>query len=146
MCRKLIFIMAVLVLFVGCTTSEQGETVIDPNFVVSAEGVVETGAGIAAVLAPLLGPVSGLVSGGLLTALGLWRKVKPRIMNAETKAEVGYAVSTSLVEAIERLKKESPQDWERLKPLVNKAIATAGMDPKVLDNMIRGIRGLPPKG
>lgn len=148
--RKYLLIIAMLFLFTGCITetADDGTTtkVLDPNTVANIESGVESGALIAELLAPLLGPVSYLIGGGLLTALGVWRKVKPRIMDAEGKAEVGHAVTASLVEAIEVLKREHPDKWLILKPKIDAAIAKSGMDSAVLENIIRGIRGLPPKG
>jgi len=153
--RMMIVVCGLLCMFIcGCTQMQKPQadgtvqtvTVVDPNFVDALEALVEGAGQTATGMTPIAGPISGIIGGALLTALGLWRKVKPRIMDAENKAELSHAVSASLVEAIEMFKKDNPGEWAKLEPKIDKALKTAGLDPKVIENVIRGLRGLPPKG
>lgn len=148
--RKIILCLVVLCIISGCKTvtddSGNETRVVDPNAVAKIESGVDAGAALSQLLAPLIGPSAYLISGGLLTALGIWRKVKPKIMDATSSAEVAHATTTSVVEAIELYKKENPTEWAKLAPKVTEAIQKSGLDPKVVGNVIRGIRGLPPKG
>lgn len=131
-----------LLVCAGCTS--QGT--LDPNTVAAIEQGVNGASGLATALAPLLGPTALIVGSALATALGVWRKLKPRYMAAENKAELANAVSGSIVDAIDILKKDHPAEWDKLRPLVVEALRHSNIDAKVLENVIRGLRGLPPKG
>jgi len=129
----------------GCVSTSSGMKV-DPNAVAKIEAVTEGGASILVQLAPILGSLAGLIGGGVLGALQIWRKLKPKILEAQGEAEVSYTVTESLVEAIELLKKEQPEQWKKLGSFIDIELKSAGIDVKILENVIRGIRGLPPKG
>ena len=148
---KKYLLLFVLLLFIGCTQVVQpdGTTAValDPNVVANIEGIIEGGGTTLVALTPLLGPLATLIGGIALGGLRTWRKLKPQLMEAKGKAEVSNAAVQVLVASIEALKVDYPTEWtEHLEPLIEKAITTAGLDPKVVENVIRGIRGLPPKG
>jgi hypothetical protein len=140
------YLLVIVFLFCcGCVKTPSGITV-DPNAVTKIEAVTEGGASILVQLTPILGPLAALIGGGILGALQIWRKVKPQILEAQGEAEISYAVTESLVEAIELLKKEQPEQWKKLGSFIDTAFKSAKIDTKILENVIRGIRGLPPKG
>jgi len=149
--KKRILLGVVLLFCFGCerVTQSDGTTglQLDPNTAAKIEAGVEGSAGILAALTPLLGPAAAVVATGLLSGLGIWRKLKPQLMDARGKEEIAHAAAVTLISAIEELKKTHPDTWKtQLEPLINKTILTVGLDPKVVENIIRGIRGLPPKG
>jgi len=149
--RKLLLITVLpLLLLVSCNvaTDESGEKTysVDPNTAIQVEAGVEGTAGVLTLLTPLFGPSVTIAGSALLAALGVWRKLKPRYVEAQNKAEVANTVAGSMVDAIDALKKDYPEDWKHLEPLLIKGLDIAGIDNKVLENVIRGLRGLPPKG
>jgi len=132
----------------GCLKTQDpttGETTIslDPNspIVAGAEGAAEA-VGIAL---PLLGPLGGLIGGGLLTALAAWRKYKPLLVTAKTEAEQFHAAATATVLGIEEFKKENPEAWTKLGALIEPQLSKVGLTPLEVENVIRAIRGLPVK-
>jgi len=126
---------------VGCiesTDPETGETLynVDPNTAAKVEVGTEAAVNIATILAafwPVLLPVAGAGAG----ALGAWRNMKPKLTEAQTKEELYYKSTASLVSAIETLKVKNPASWEKLK-------AALAIGPET-ENVIRALRGLPPK-
>lgn len=138
--------LLLVLLFAGCTV-QNGATTVDPNVVSAIEGIAEGTGTTAVALTPILGPLAAAIGGVILGGLRVWRKMKPELMEAKGKQEIAYAATSVLVKSIEQLKKDHPEDWDKhLEPIIHKAIVTAGMDPKVVENVIRAIRGLPPKG
>ena len=146
--KKLLLI--VLLFLAGCkvATNEEGKKTyqLDPNTTASVETGAEGAAGILTVLTPFLGPSATIAATGILTALGVWRKLKPRFVAAQDKATMAHTVAGSLVGSIEILKKSYPEDWKHLEPTIVSTLEASGVDTQVLDNVIRGLRGLPPKG
>jgi len=114
---------------------------LDPNVPAVAEPLVEAAAG----LAPLFGDAGILVGGILVGILGAWRKVKPDLETAKSDAEQSYAAAAAVVEAVEEFKASNPSEWSKLGAMIEARLAKQGMDPEVIKNVIRGIRGLPAK-
>lgn len=140
--------IAIVLIILGCRTVIDPDTgeefkVLDPNH--PAVVVGETAAEGGAAVSPLFGPIGGVVSTLLLTGLGYWKKVKPKLAQAETKAEQSYAVSATLVGAMEHFKKTHPGHWDNLKGHIETQMSKQGVDPKTIENVIRGLRGLPAK-
>ena len=137
---RLIICMMALLVVVGCVTSIDpvtGETLygLDPN-AVKIEPVVETVITIGTLLAPLFPmiiPALTLITGGF----GIWLKMKPQITKAQNRATLLHTGVSSLVMAVEELKKISPDGWEKLKTEIK-------VGPEI-ENIIRAIRGLPAK-
>ena len=142
---KTLLICTVLCLFVcvGCDNILQGLSgfAADPN----ASGAAERGVAGAAGVASFFGPIGGLIAGGLSTALLIWRKVKPTLAAANTKATQYHAAAASVVTAINEYRAEKPEQWEALSKLLTDQLAKQGIDPLIVENVIRGLRGLPAK-
>lgn len=134
-------ICVVGLLLAGCVTSTDPNTgaalySLDPNAVASIERYVETGltlGSVAGAIFPVILPFVTL-AGGIFVA---WKKIKPQVVKAQNRATLMHTGVTSLVVAIEELKKVSPEAWEKLK-------AEIKIGPEI-ENIIRAIRGLPPK-
>lgn len=141
--------MAMLVLPVGgCITGTDPVTgektyAVDPNAtaIQGAEVAVE---GLAAI-SPLFGATGGLIAGAAAGVLAAWRKVKPSLTQARTKAAQYYAATAATVTAIEEFKEASPDSWAKLGALITEQLTKQGLDPKTIENVIRAIRGLPAK-
>jgi hypothetical protein len=141
-----LLMVCVLGLTAGCITGTDpvtGEKTysVDPN----AAGKVEAVAQAVGSLTPLLGPTGALVGGVILGAVGAWRKVKPSLTEARTQADHYHAATTATVEALEQFKESSPEAWTKLGELIDDRLSKQGIDPKTIENVIRAIRGLPPK-
>lgn len=98
----------------------------------------------------------GDVAGGVLTALSIWwpcllpiagyvggsvrvgRKLKPQLTTYKGEAAAYYKATSAVVAAIEELKKDNPEEWQKLKA---KLYNTVGPNAEAL---IRALRGLPP--
>ena len=131
-----------VVLFVGCqiTPDSAGEKQyqLDLKKAAQFEEYSEVTLSVLAVLGsifPYLLPVVGIGVG----ALGAWRKVKPKLIEARSEANLFYDTTDALVAGIESFKKTNPDDWQKLEEPLVKAIG-----PKA-ENAIRALRGLPPK-
>ena len=142
--RILICMMALLVVALvvaGCVTGTDPNTGaatyhVDPNAVAKIEPTIETAITIGTLLAPLFPviiPALTLITGGF----GIWLKMKPKVTKAQDRATLLHTGVSSLVVAIEELKKISPDGWEKLKTEIK-------VGPEI-ENIIRAIRGLPAK-
>lgn len=116
----------------------QVETLMNPGVATQIDVVAEAAPGIAGLLAvffPALFPVVGIVAG----AAGAWAKMRPKVIVARTEADMYYAATESIVDAIEQWKAAGPEAWISLK---------AKLGDNVGDNteaVIRAFRGLPLK-
>ena len=133
---------------IGCEiSSEDGEVQIrlNPKTADSIEKGGEAGIAVIQLLAPFLGPVGGILVGGLASGLALFKKFKPKLTYFQTKSEMSHTVAGVTVDALEDLKKEHPEIWEKYSEKIHKELSRADIDTKVLENFIRGLRGLPVK-
>ena len=142
--RKIVLVNVLLVLMLsGCEVAINPETGgkeyrVDPNRAAEIEQQVDVAGGILALLAtiwPVLGPAAGAVVAGLAT----WRKIKPKVTEAQTEAKLYHSATASVVEAIESFKEEHPDWWKKLK---TELVKVTGPNA---ENVIRALRGLPPK-
>lgn len=146
-CLFAIFAMLLTInLFVtGCEISKENgeaELRLNPQVAESIEKGGTAAVGIAEILAPFLGPVGGIVAGGLASGLALFKKFKPKLTQFQTKSELSHAVADVTVNVFEKLKKEHPKVWAEYSDKIHKELLEANIDTKVLENFIRGIRGL----
>lgn len=127
----------------GCDSLMQGlhSLAADPN----ASGTLEGGAEGAAGVASFFGPIGAMIGTGLLGAVAVWRKLKPGLAAATTKAAQYHAAAASVVTAVETYRAENPDQWESLGKLIEDQLSKQGLDPLVIENVIRGLRGLPAK-
>lgn len=141
-CRKWLLVAVVLGSFAvgSCVQTDKG-TQLRPDV---AAGL-DRAAGTTETLAPLLPLVSAFwppaaAIGGILAGLiGMWKKLKPQVTEAQDEAYLNYTVVAALVESIEKWKEGRPDDWAYLKTKLEKAIG-----PKA-EAVIRALRNLPPK-
>jgi hypothetical protein len=147
--RTLILVMAISgFLGVGCrivtdAVTGQQTRVLDPNssLVIGGEAAAQMVAGYL----PFLGPLGAAAGGIILGILGAWRKVKPSLTTARTEAEHYHAVAAATVAGVEEFKTTNPEQWESLGALLSAKAKEQGIDPRVLENVIRALRGLPAK-
>ena len=150
--KKTLYIIALLVglAVAGCVVT----TGVDPNTGAAIKTYAvdtnitdkaEAAATIGVMVAPFFGPVGGLIAGVLAGALGAWRKVKPSLTEAKTLAAQSHAATAAVVTACEGFKETNPGEWAALSSMIKAQMGKQGIDPKVIENVIRAIRGLPAK-
>lgn len=130
----------------GCrvvTDAQTGQRTYALDEGVSAK--IEAGAEVGAAVAPFLGGAGALIAAGLTGALAAWRKVKPTLTQAKTAEAQTHAVASALVTAIEDFKGKNPEVWTKLGTEISTQMTKQGIDPKIVENAVRGLRGLPPK-
>lgn len=120
---------------------------VDPNIAARVESVAQVvavgssaGSGL-----PVVGPVLAALAGILTTGLTLWRRYSPQLTQYRSDYEQANAVASASVATIEELKKLSPETWTKLQTTMQAELSKHGINVVVLENVIRGLRGLPPK-
>lgn len=111
---------------------------IDPNISAKIESGAEATIGILTILGafwPILIPIMTGIGGGLAT----WRKIKPKLTEAQSEATMYYSATESVVTAIEDFKEKYPEEWDKLKAECSHTIGPQA------ENVIRAILGKPPK-
>jgi len=146
----LFFITPTFMFISGCETQKSSETGktefrIDPNKAQAVEDITGAGITLGTVLSLLYPALLPFVSfaGGLLT---LWIKIRTKYNTFREENLLYFAIAESSVEAIDELKKLSPETakvmLETLEEIKDKIISPA--DRLKVENVIRGLRGLPP--
>lgn len=134
---------------VGCVVTENADGTksysVSSNFLEKAEQTGESAAGILSVLAPLLGPAGGIAAGALATGLTVLKKMRPKLEQSQRDYELSNTVAAISVEALEQIKKDHPQIWQQMANKLEEEVKNSGIDTKIINNAIRGLRGLPPK-
>ena len=138
--KKRLLLCLVLLSIAGCVRSTDPETgaeqtYIDPNAAVkveeNVEDVIEIGTALSAIF-PVLIPIVTAASGGLLA----WRKIKPKLTEAQNEATMYHTATEAAINVAEYLKEANPKTWERIKKKVHMTTET--------ENVIRALRGKPP--
>lgn len=144
-------VVLVCLLVVGCLKSvspETGETLhsLDPNTVENLQEMGEAGSMILGILSmfwPVLLPIAGYVGG----AIRISKKLTPKLIEAQTETQMFHTIASSTILGIEEFKKEYPKEWKELEAELdafkNKVVKPE--DQLNIENLIRGLRGLPPK-
>lgn len=145
---KMLLVAALLFCVSGCVTNTDPATgektrSLDPNSPIVKTS--ESGTELVAALLPIAGPIGALISAALLGALAIWRKMKPELAKARTTATNSLAAVSATVSAIEDFKKSNPNEWAKLGGFITTELTKQGIDPKIVENVIRSIRGLPQK-
>jgi hypothetical protein len=110
--KKIYLISIMVLLFVGCTV-EQKEKFVEPEVQAKIVETLDTTEDVGGVLValgalwPALIPIGTLVIG----AAGMAKKVRPRLVEAESNTE---ALQT-IVSSIDEFKESNPIDWASLK-------------------------------
>lgn len=118
-----------------------GETTyrIDPNTAIKIEQGTEGGLSILTIAAafwPALLPIVGAIGG----IYGTWKKIKPKYLEAQSKANLYYSITDSAVRTIEDFKTANPKLWDELESKYWTGIV--GIEA---ENVIRALRSLPAK-
>jgi len=150
---KILFALTILVcLFVtGCLTSVNPETgqslyALDPNTVNNLQEMGDAASLILSILSlfwPVLLPVAGYVGG----AVRISKKLTPKLTEAQTEVQMYHTIASSTALGIEEFKKEYPKEWKELEIKLDKFKdkIVKPEDQLKIENIIRGLRGLPPK-
>ena len=146
----MLFLIACNLFLAGCQFEKNAETGkiewrVEPKVADNIEAGMEGGIGILEILTPLLGPVGGITAGTLATALAVFKKLKPKITEYKSKAELSHAVASVSVEALDIIKERHPDTWKDVENTVRKLIVDNGIPTAEIKNAIRGLRGLPVK-
>jgi len=159
--RKILIMVVLLVALSGCLKQEttepnSGKVIttyqIDSNSAAKLEATATQAQAIAATVAaaaiplapvfpwaPVAGGIATTIAGILGAALGTWAKIKPKLIEAQTKQQIYYNATSSVVTAIESYKTAYPDQWTSLEAQLIKAIGPEA------ENVIRALRGLPAK-
>ena len=138
--KKVLLICALLVLvaLAGCVETNGG-VALDPNVVAKVETTTETALSIATILGAIWPAIIPFVTaaGGIY---GTWLKVKPKLLEEQSRAMMYANITKWSVKTIEDFKAANPEKWEELEKKYWTDIIG-----KEAENVIRELRGLPPK-
>jgi hypothetical protein len=145
---QVIIVCVILFPLGGCLTSVdpstgQKQVSVDPNSPVIMTG--EAAAQGIMALGPFFGATGGLIAGIAAGILAAWKKVKPSLVAAKTEAAQYHAATAATVTALESFKASNPMEWTKLGELISTQLTKQNMDPLVIENVIRAVRGLPAK-
>ena len=123
----------------GCATTPSGETILDPQTAETIDAVAAFAEPLGISLGLLFPPIAAL--GGILAGVaGAWRKMKPRLAEAEDMAEIATVAGEATTVALEDFKAKHPEEWATLSGYLRD-----NHGPEV-ENFYRALRSLPPKG
>ncbi len=138
-CKLLLVMM--LIGLCGCVKDvKDGKTTyrLDPNEAAKYEQGIEIAGGIMQLLVPFF-PwlVAPLLAGG--TAYATYKTQKPKFIKEQNRADLYHHAADSLVVAVEKFKETNPAEYDKLKGTLEDKIG------REAENVIRALRGLPPK-
>ena len=141
--RKWLITIVFALCVAGCTKEidNQGKSTWKINPIVSekVEQPIEATGNLLTALSAVY-PPAGAAGVALLTALGIYRKkIKPNFEKAQTEANLYHTSTHTLVQVIETIKKEQPGAWKLIEPFLKSKMG------QNTENVIRALRGLPPK-
>lgn len=135
----------------GCIESQDpvtGEKTykLSPTAIEKGEAASEGTAtllGILSLFYPALIPATTAVAAGLAT----WKKMKPQITAAQTKAKMFHTAGQVTALGLVEYKKSNPKDWELIATYLDEAKEdfVKKEDRLRIENLIRGFIGKPPK-
>lgn len=138
-------------LFPGCVTEINPDTGrettrVDPNAIDKIAGGAE-GAGTLMQALGAIWPPAAVIGTAVVSIAGTLRKVRPKLEESQTKQRMYHSIAAAAAQAIDTLRKDQPAlvdpllaEMERIK---NKIISPT--ERAKVENIIRGLRGLPPK-
>lgn len=146
---SIIVLFSILMVIGGCLAYEAEDGTTKYRLIPGMGDKIEEGGGgalnLLTLLAPLFGPAGGLAVGGVATGLAVFKKIKPRLNEAQNKYELSNTVAGITVEAIEQIKKDNPKLWDSMAEKLRKECDDCGIDTRIVKNFIRGLRGMPTK-
>jgi len=135
----------------GCRKATDVDTgkqfwTVDPNKAQKIEQGAEAAGRILAILG-ILWPVLLPAGAGVAGALAVWRKYKPKLTQAESEALLYHTLGSVTVDGIEEFKKLYPEEWKKLIVELEavKGKILSAEERRKIENLIRALRGLPPK-
>lgn len=146
---SIIMLFSILMVISGCLAYEAEDGTTKYRLIPGMGDKIEAGGegalNLLTLLSPLLGPAGGLAIGAVATGLTVFKKVKPKLTEAQNKYELSNAVAGIAVEAIEQIKTDNPKLWDSMAEKLRKECEDSGIDTKIVKNFIRGLRGIPAK-
>ena len=138
--RWMIWIPAMVAcLLAGCVTTPAGAPTLSVEAVETIDAVADVAIPLGASLAMLWPPAA--VIGGILAGVGgAWKKMKPKLAEAQSDRDFAEAAGEATAYAIEEFKKAHPEEWSYL------STALRDHHGPEIENYFRALRGLPPKG
>ena len=141
--KRILIVVLLMFMTFGCIkTVTDGKTSyrVDPNKAVAVEKTAEVGVTVMQALTPFF-PWLGAVATGIGGGLAVWRQQKPKFIKEQSRADMYHSVTSGLVSAIEKYKKEgiSEAEWLNFEKILMGKIGPES------ENVIRALRGLPPK-
>lgn len=142
--KKLILITICLagLMCAGCIKgiSESGEKTyaLDPNAGVKVEQTIDASLSVAT-LASTFFPWLLTIIAPAVAIYGTWKRVKPKLVEAQGRADMYYNVTESVVTGIEDYKEANPDERAKLGAILTKFIGPEA------ENVIRAMRNLPSK-
>jgi len=144
-----ILMMLFPILMIGCLAYEAEDGTTKYQLLPGMDNKIEEGGegalNLLTLLSPLLGPAGGIAVGAVATGLTIFKKVKPKLTEAQSKYKLSNTVAGIAVEAIEQIKIDNPKLWISMAEKLQKECGECGIDTRIVKNFIRGLRGLPAK-
>ncbi len=119
---------------------------VDPNKAQKIEQGVDAVSRILAILG-ILWPVLLPVGTGVAGALAVWGKYKPQLTQAESETLLYHTLGSVTVDGLEKFKELYPEEWKKLLAEMEavKGKILSPEERRKIENLIRALRGLPPK-
>ncbi|MHA2065521.1 MAG: hypothetical protein ACXABY_14195 [Candidatus Thorarchaeota archaeon] len=142
-------LMIVMWTAVGCekVMTDEGEKIrLKPDVAAGIDTALEggaTGAAAGSVFFPWLAPVA--------TALGaagaVWKKMRGKVVATQKESEAYHTAGMVTTTALEEFKEVYPNEWAKLEVLLAASAEkiVSKEDALKIENLIRGMRGLPAK-
>lgn len=150
-CLWLIVMVVLTLCLAGCRKATDVDTgkpfwTVDPNKAQKIERVADTASQILAILG-VLWPALLSVGTGVAGALAVWRKYKPKLTQAESEALLYHTLGSVTIDGLEEFKKLYPEEWKNLLAELEavKGKILSPEERRKIENLIRALRGLPPK-
>ncbi|MHC4361224.1 MAG: hypothetical protein ACYSTZ_00250 [Planctomycetota bacterium] len=123
----------------GCVTGQAGEPVIAPETVETIDAIASVVEPVGASLG-LFVPSAAAIGGVLAGLAGAWRRLRPKLKDAEDMAELGSLAGEATAVALEEFKAAHPEEWSTLSEYLREHHGST------VENFYRALRDLPPKG
>lgn len=122
----------------GCATTATGETILTPAAIGTIDAVASVAEPLGTSLA-ILYPPAAVLGAALAGVFGAWRRMKPKVVEAETGRDIAEAAGDATSFALEEFKKAHPEEWSTLSDYLSKHHGP------VVESFYRALRGLPPR-
>ena len=139
--KKRLFVLLIVLGLCGCIKEiRDGQTTyrLDPNEAAKYEQTVEVSGSILQALVPIFPWLAPIVAGGA-GVYATYKQQKPKFLAEQSRADMYHNTAGSLVAIVEKFKETNPAEYEKLRDKLEDTI------DKDVENVIRALRGLPPK-